>query len=65
MASTRYLSAKSSGTTLGNHEPLLAYCKDLPKLGSMGLNKNRQLIHDLKFTDKYLAGKKNPTDYAP
>ena len=30
----------------------------------MRLNKNRQLIQDLKFTDKYLAGKKNPSDDA-
>ena len=41
-----------------------AYYNDLTKLGSVRLNKHRQLIHDLKFTDKYLAGKKNPTDYA-
>ena len=29
----------------------------------MRLNKHRQLIQDLKFIDKYLAGKKKPTDY--
>ena len=48
----------------GDHESLLAYYNDLTKLGTVRLNKHRQLIQDLKFTDKYLAGKKNPTDYA-
>ena len=48
----------------GDHEPLLAYYNDLTKPGSVRLNKHRQLIQDLSFTDKYLPGKKNPADYS-
>ena len=51
-------------TSWGDHEPLLAYYNDLTKQGLVRLNKHRQLIQDLNFTDKFLAGKKNPTDYA-
>ena len=47
----------------GDHEPLLAYFNDLMKLGSVRLNKQRKLIQDLSFTDKYLPGKRNPADY--
>ena len=50
-------------TSWGNHEPLPAYYHDLAKMGSVRLNKHRQLVYDFSFTDKYLAGKDNPTDY--
>ena len=51
-------------TSWGDHEPLLACYNDMTKQGSVRLNKHRQQVQDLCFTDKYIPGKQNPTDYA-
>ena len=47
----------------GDHEPLLTYYNDLTKQGSVRLNKHRQHVQDLCFTDKFIQGKENPNDY--
>ena len=46
----------------GDHEPLLTYYNDLTKQGSVRLNKHRQHVQDLCFTDKFIQGKENPND---
>ena len=58
-----YLGGKKF-TSWGDHEPLLPYYHNLTKSGSVCLIKHRQKIQDLVFTDKYLAGKENPSNYA-
>ena len=47
----------------GDHEPLLTYYNDLTRQGSARLNKHRQKMQDLCFTDRFIPGKENPNDY--
>ena len=51
-------------TSWGDHEPLLVYYNNLTKSGSVRLNKHRQHIKDLSFSDQFIRGKENPADYA-
>ena len=50
-------------TSWGDHQPLLPFYNDLTKPAPARIAKHRSRIIDLEFTDKYLPGKKIPSDY--
>ena len=64
MVQFRHFLVGTHFTSWGDHEPLLPYYNDLTKAGSVRLNKHRQKIQDLSFTDRYIPGKQNPNDYS-
>ena len=51
-------------TSWGYHKPLLPLYNEMSKAAPVRVARHRNKVLDLKFTDKYLPGKKMPCDYA-
>ena len=51
-------------TSWGDHLPLLPFYNDLNKTAPVRVNKHRNKICDLSFTDKYLKGREVPADFS-
>ena len=47
----------------GYHEPLITFYNNMTKPSTARIKKHRQVVQDLSFTDKYLPGKTNPSDF--
>ena len=50
-------------TSWGDQKPLLPLYNDMTRPASVRVNKHRQKIQDLSFTDKYMSGKVIPCDF--
>ena len=50
-------------TSWGDQKPLLPIYNDMTKPTSARINKHRQRIQDLSFTDRYMSGKEMPCDF--
>ena len=50
-------------TAWTDHQPIVPFYSDMTKQAPARVAKHRSQIIDLEFEDKYLPGKKNPTDY--
>ena len=65
MEQFRYFLSGCKFTSWGDQQPLIPLYNDLTKQASARLNKHRQKIQDLTFTDKYIPGKKIPATTGP
>lgn len=50
-------------TSWGDQKPLLPIYNDMTRPTSARINKHRQKIQDLSFTDRYMSGKEIPCDF--
>ena len=50
-------------TSWGDQRPLIPLYNDYTKTCSVRINKHRQKVLDLSFTDKYMPGKEIPCDF--
>ena len=50
-------------TAWGDQQPLVPLYNDMTKPCSVRINKHRQKIQDLSFTDRYMPGKEIPCDF--
>ena len=50
-------------TSWGDQKPLIPLYNDMTRPASVRVNKHRQKIQDLRFTDRYMSGKVMPCDF--